>query len=412
MDLFIKHIAQLVTVASGGARMRKGGAMNDIGLVTDGGVVVRGGVIEWAGPMGSAPAVDGLPEFDAAGMVVMPGFVDSHTHMVFAGDRAAEFGMRARGATYQDIARQGGGILSTVRQVRAATKKELKRTASRRLGAMLRHGTTTVEVKSGYGLDPATESRMLEVVNELAREEVTTVVPTFIGAHAVPPEFAGRRGEYVDLVIGSMLPYVAEKGLARFCDVFCDDGYFTVEDTGRILRAAKQLGLALKVHADELASLGGTRLAAGLGAVSVDHLEHVTSGDIDVLAASDTVATVLPGVSFTLNHGYAPARTMIDRGAAVAIASDFNPGSCMSFSMPLMMTIACTQMRMTPEEAITASTLNGAAALGMSDAVGSIEAGKRADMVVLDIPEYTHLAYHFGTNHVRHTIKNGILLEF
>lgn len=412
MDLFVKHIAQLVTVASGGARLRKGAQMNDIGVVTGAGVIVRGGTIEWVGPMGSEPGTEGLPEFDASGLVVMPGFVDSHTHMVFAGDRAAEFGLRVRGATYQEIAQQGGGILNTVRQVRSATKKELKRAASRRLAGMLRHGTTTVEIKSGYGLDAPSEVKMLEAINELAREEMTTIVATFIGAHAVPPEYAGRQAAYVDLVVDTMIPYVGEKKLARFCDVFCDYGYFSVDDTSRILREAKKWGMGLKVHADELTSLGGTRLAAELGAVSVDHLERVPPSDIDVLAASETVATVLPGVSFNLNHGYAPARMLIDRGAGVAIASDFNPGSCMSYSMPLMMTIACTQMGMTPEEAITACTLNGAAALGMSDTVGSIEAGKRADMIVLDIPEYRHLAYHFGTNHVLHTIKNGILLEF
>jgi imidazolonepropionase len=412
VDLFISHIAQLVTVASGGARVKKGAAMSDIGLITGAGVVVRGGVIEWAGPMGSAPNVEGLPEFDASGLVVMPGFVDSHTHMVFAGDRAAEFGLRVRGATYQEIAERGGGILSTVRQVRAATKRELKRAASRHLAGMLRHGTTTVEIKSGYGLDPASEAKMLEAISELANEEVTTIVPTFIGAHAVPPEYAGRTSEYVDLVIGTMLPYVGERKLARFCDVFCDYGYFSVDDSARILRAAREQGMELKLHADQLASLGGVRLAVELGAVSVDHLEYVSPGEIDLLAASETVATVLPGVSFTLNSDYAPARMMIDRGVGVAVASDFNPGSCMSYSMPVMMTIACTQMRMTPEEAITACTLNGAAALGMSDVVGSIEAGKRADMMILDIPDYTHLAYHFGTNHVLRTIKNGTLLEF
>lgn len=412
MDLFVKNIAQLVTVAAGGARCKKGAAMNDIGLLTGAGVIVRGGVIDWVGPMESAPGVDGLPEYDASGAVVMPGFVDSHTHMVFAGDRAAEFGMRVRGATYQEIAQQGGGILNTVREVRAATKKDLKRAASRRIAGMLRHGTTTVEIKSGYGLDPASEAKMLEAINELAREEMTTIVPTFIGAHAFPPEYAGRQSDYVDLVVGTMIPYVGEKRLARFCDVFCDYGYFSLEDTARILRAARAAGMELKLHADELASLGGARLAVELRAVSVDHLEHVPPADMDALAASDTVATVLPGVSFNLNHGYAPARKLIDRGASVAIASDFNPGSCMSYSMPLMMTIACTQMNVTPEEAITACTLNGAAALGISDAVGSIEVGKRADMIVLDVPEYRHLAYHFGTNHVLHTVKNGILLEF
>ena len=412
MDLCITNIKQLVTVASGTARVRRGEAMRELGVLSDAAVVCRGGKIQWVGGMAELKPEDDLPEYNATGMVVLPGFVDSHTHMMFAGDRSEEFALRASGATYEEIAGSGGGIMNTVRHLRQASKKDLKRSTARFLGEMLRHGTTTVEIKSGYGLETRSELRMLEAINELAREEVATVLATFIGAHAVPPEFAGRRADYVELLLGEMLPLVAERGLASFCDVFCDRGYFTVEESRRILTQGMQLGLKAKLHAEELAPGEGAMLAAELGAVSCDHLEHIDERGIAALAASEVVATLLPGVSFFLNHGYAPARTMIDRGVGVAISSDFNPGSCMSFSMPMMMTIACTQMQMTPEEAITASTLNGAAALGCSATHGSIEPGKAADLIVCDIPHYRHLAYHFGTNHVIRTIKQGTLLEW
>jgi imidazolonepropionase len=239
-----------------------------------------------------------------------------------------------------------------------------------------------------------------------------TVVPTFIGAHAIPPEFRARPAEYTDLVTQKMIPYVGKKRLAAFCDVFCEEGYFGLEESERILREGKRWGLEAKIHAEELTPLGGAQLAAKLGAVSADHLEHVSPEGISALRDAGVVAVLLPGVSFFLNHGYAPARALIDAGVAVAIASDFNPGSCMSFSMPLMMTIACTHMRMTPEEALTATTLNGAAALGVSESCGSIEVGKSADLIVAEVPDYRHLAYHFGSNLIRKTIKNGTLLEF
>jgi len=386
--------------------------MRELGLLRDAAVVCRGGTIAWVGSMASLKVVDDLPEYDASGKVVLPGFVDSHTHMMFAGDRSGEFAQRASGTSYQEIAAGGGGILHTVRHVRQATKKELKRSTAHYLSEMLRQGTTTAEIKSGYGLDTATELRMLEGINELAREEVSSVVATFIGAHAVPPEFAGRQADYVRLVVEEMLPLVAQRGLASFCDVFCEQGYFSVEESRRILQAALHLGLRAKLHAEELSPGRGAELAAELGAVSCDHLEQIDQRGIAALAACEVVATLLPGVSFFLNHGYAPARTLIDRGVAVAIATDFNPGSCMAFSMPLMMTIACTQMQMTPEEALTAATINGAAALGCASERGSIEVGKAADLIVCDIPDYRHLAYHFGANHVVRTIKDGTLLEF
>lgn len=387
--------------------------MQDPGIIENAGVLCRGGRIAWAGPMAAFPGLLGvdIPELDAAGRVVIPGFVDSHTHMMFAGDRAAEFALRAQGATYQQIAEQGGGILRTIRDVRAATKKELKRSTARHLMAMMKHGTTTVEIKTGYGLTMDAEVRMLEGIHELAQEEMATVVGTFLGAHAIPPEFKADSEGYVRLIIDTMIPYAAKRSLARFCDVFCEKGYFDVRQTEEILLAGKAHGMVPKIHAEELTALGGAELAGRIGAVSADHLEKITPEGIEALRRGGVVAGLLPGVSFFLNHGYAPARALIDAGVAVAIATDFNPGSCMSYSMPLMMTIACTHMRMSPAEALVAATLNGAAALGLSATHGSIEAGKQADLLVAEVPDYRHLAYHFGENHIRHTIKNGTLLE-
>ncbi|HXG01761.1 MAG TPA: imidazolonepropionase [Bacteroidota bacterium] len=414
MNLLITNIAQLVTVAAHGARVKTGPAMRDVGIVTDAAVLCENGIITWVGRMSDwdRRLPEHISEIDAAGKVVLPGFVDSHTHMMFAGDRAHEFALRSQGATYQQIAEAGGGILSTIRHVRAASKKDLKKNTRRYLSAMMQHGTTTVEIKSGYGLDVDSEIKMLEAINELKDEEVITVVPTFIGAHAYPPEFKENKRAYVDLVVERMIPYVGRKQLATFCDVFCEKGYFEPAESERILREARTWGMKLKVHADELTPLGGAELAARLGAVSADHLEHVSDAGIAALRDAGVVATLLPGVSFFLNHGYAPARKLIDAGVAVAIASDFNPGSCMSFSMPMMMTIACTQMRMTPEEALVACTLNAAAALDMSDSLGSIEVGKKADLLIADVPDYRFLAYHFGVNHITTTIKNGTILEF
>jgi len=413
VNLFIKNISQLVTVSANGKRMKTGKDMRDVGLIENAGVLCEQGKFTWIGPMNKweRQLSSEIAEVDASGKVVLPGFVDSHTHMMFAGSRAHEFGLRSEGASYQQIAEQGGGILNTITHVRKATKRDLKRSTARYLLDLLRHGTTTVEIKSGYGLDMDSEIKMLEVINELREEEIIGIVPTFIGAHAIPPEFKTNAQGYIDLILERMIPYVGKKKLAAFCDVFCEKGYFDLQQSEQILIEAKKHGMSLKLHAEELTTLGGAELAGRLGAASADHLEHITEKGIAALKTGNVVATLLPGVSFFLNHGYAPSRKLIDAGVAVAIASDFNPGSCMSFSMPMMMTIACTQMRLTPEEAITAATLNGAAALNMSDTVGSIEVGKQADLIVANIPDYRYLAYHFGTNHISMTIKNGTILE-
>ena len=414
MNLALINITQLVTVPSHGRRLKRGPEMSDIGVIDNAAVIIEDDTIKWCGRMEdlSMGTIKEATVLDCLNRVVMPGFVDSHTHLLFAGSREEEFAMRAKGVSYQEIAEQGGGIISTVRHVRAAPKKDLKKNARRWLHKLMQHGTTTVEIKSGYGLEMETEVKMLEAINELNAEEVISIVPTFLGAHAVPPEFRKKKAEYVREVIDRMIPYIGSKRLALFCDVFCEKGYFTPAESRAILNQGKHFNLAPKIHAEELSATGGAEIAAAVGAVSADHLEHVSEAGITALAGTDTVATLLPGVSFFLNHPYAPARQLIDAGSAVAIASDFNPGSCMAYNMQLMMTIACTQMAMTPEEALTAATLNGAAALKISGQVGSIEPGKKADLCVMNAPHYTTLAYHFGTNHLEKVVKKGVILEF
>jgi imidazolonepropionase len=414
VNLALINIRQLVTVSAKGNRLKRGREMGDLGIVEHAAVLIEEERIKWIGAMEdlSMGRMKDTEILDCHEKVVLPGFVDSHTHLVFGGSREDEFAMRSAGASYKEIADGGGGILSTVRHTRESSKRDLKKSARRRLSAMMTHGTTTVEIKSGYGLDMESEMRMLEAINELNAEEVMTVVPTFLGAHAIPPGRGGERSAYVSEIVETMIPYVGAKKLAVFCDVFCEHGYFEVDESREILEQGKKFGLLPKLHAEELADSGGAELAAEVGAVSADHLEHVTEKSLGALARADVVATLLPGVSFFLNHKHAPARAIIEAGVPVAIATDFNPGSCMSYSMPMMMTIACAQMGMSPEEAITASTLNGAAALNLSSEIGSIEVGKKADLAVYSVPNYRFLPYHFGENHLYKVIKGGVILEF
>ena len=412
MNLLVKNIGQLVTVSANGKSFKAGREMRELNVLKDVAVLIEGGIIRSISPTNDLSPTQGIDVLDAGSRVVLPGFVDSHTHAVFAGSREGEFAMRSEGKSYKEIAASGGGILSTMKATRAATKKELLRAAERRLNEMMKHGTTTAEIKSGYGLTVDDEIKMLDVIHDLRRDHYVTVLPTFLGAHAFPPEFAEDKNGYVDLITNRMLPYIGGRQLATFCDVFCDDGYFDLRQTEQILLEAKRFGLIPKVHADQLAPIGGTQLGVHLNAVSIDHLEHLTPKGIEALRTSTSIATVLPGASFFLNHPYAPARSIIDANIPLAIATDFNPGSSMSFSMPMMLTIACTHMMMTPEEAIAASTLNGAAALGLSHEIGSIEVGKQADIVLYDVPNYRHIPYHYGVNHVWKIIKNGTVLEF
>jgi len=408
VTLVLHNAAQVVRVAARGERALRGAALRDVAVLPDASIVVEGERIVWVGPAAELPTPPpGAEVLDVSGKAVLPGLVDSHTHLIFAGSREDEFEQRLQGRTYQEIAAAGGGINATVRRVRAASKEELKALARPRLEQLLRFGVTTAEVKSGYGLTLADELKCLEAIADLNAEGPLELVPTFLGAHAVPPEFAADRAGYLRLLTDAMLPEVARSGLARFCDVFCETGVFDLEESERVLERARGLGLGLKVHADELTPLGGAELAARLGAASADHLLCITDAGIDALAASGTVATLLPGTAFFLGMPYAPARRLIDRGCAVALATDCNPGTCPTENLPLAGTMACAQMKMLPAEAVAALTLNAAAALGLSDRLGSVEVGKQADLVVCDFPDYRHLFYHFGVHHAWRVLKRG-----
>ncbi len=344
---------------------------------------------------------------DAGGGCVIPGFVDPHTHPVWAGSREGEFNRRLRGETYMEIARSGGGINATVRATRAAPLEELVEGALARLDTFLLHGTTTVEAKSGYGLDLDTEVRMLEAIREAHRRHPVDLVPTCLAAHEVPPEHRDDPERWVRLLIEEVHPEIARRGLAEAVDVFCEEGVFDLDQTRRLLADAPRYGWRIHLHADELTPLGGAELAAELGALSADHLVHVSERGIEALAASETVAVLLPGTSFFLRSAYAPARRMIEAGCAVALATDCNPGSSPTESMPAILALATLAMGMTVEEALTAATLNAAAAIGRAAELGSIEEGKRADLVVLAEPTHLHLVYHWGVNPVRHVVKGG-----
>jgi len=432
VDLVVHSARQLLTlgpfgeveassaISSAPSRPRRGEAMNELGLIEDGAVAVSRGLITLVGTTEEVLAQTEADEMiDASNRIVMPGFIDPHTHLVFAGSREDEFELRLRGATYMEIMAAGGGIMSTVRATRAATLPQLIAQSRERLDRMLAHGTTTAEVKSGYGLNVDDELKMLEAIRQLDVTHPVDLVPTFLGAHAVPVEFKGRADQYVEVVINEMLP-LAERGMGEgpsdasapsvpfFCDVFCEEGVFSVNQSRRILERARELGFGLKIHADEFKPLGGTRLAVELGAVSADHLVCTTVEEIEALAGSDTIAVSLPGTPFGLGHReYTPARRIIEAGGALALATDLNPGTCYCESMQFIIALACRYMRLTPAEAITAATLNAAHAIGLGDKVGSLETGKKADILVLDIPNYRHLGYHFGVNLVERVIKSG-----
>ncbi len=410
-NIIIKNASELVTCS--GFKAKCGADMSDLRVIENGAVVIRDGIIEAAGP--TAEVLEGVrePEFDvidATGRAVLPGFVDSHTHLVFGGYRAEEFGWRLRGDSYMEIMQCGGGILNTVTATRKASRQELTTIGLQRLDSMLSLGVTTVEGKSGYGLDRDTEIKQLEVMRDLNRAHPVDVVPTFLGAHAVPDKYKDREGAFIDFMIADVLPPAAADGLAEFCDVFCEKGVFSVEQSRRLLMKARELGLKLKLHADEIVRLGGAELAAELGAVSADHLLQASDEGIDRLASAGVVATLLPGTAFSLREPNARARDMIDRGCAVALATDFNPGSCFTESIPLIAALATLHMGIRTEEAITALTINGAAALDRADAIGSLDVGKRGDVIVLEFPSYHFIPYHIGVNTVEKVIKGGQLV--
>jgi imidazolonepropionase len=412
-ELIIENISQLVTLA-GPSRARVGAEMRDLAIFYDAAVFVREGVIVAVGdasavkPQAGADAV----RIDAAHSVVMPGFVDAHTHPVFAGTREDEYEMRATGLTYQQIASKGGGIRSTVRKTREASEDELFEQALPRVRRLLEHGTTTIEAKSGYGLTIDDELKILRVIQRLNAETPLDLIPTFLGAHEIPDEYRDAREDYIRLVTDEMLPRVAAEGLARYCDVFCESHVFSVDETRRILIRAKELGLGVRLHAEQLSLSGGARLAAVLEAASADHLEWIDDQGIRALALSGVIAVLLPGAVFNLGLArYAPARAMIEAGVAIVLATDFNPGSSPTPSMQMILSIACAQMRMTPAEAITAATINAAYSLDCGDALGSLEPGKLADLVVFDCSDYRQIPYFFGVNHASIVIKSGNVVQ-
>jgi imidazolonepropionase len=388
--------------------------VRDLRILRDGAVFVRGGLVAAIGPRKKITRLREARrarELDLGGRVVLPGFVDSHTHLIFPASRAAEYEQRIAGVTYETIARAGGGILSTVRALRRASSSELRERALAHLGEFAAHGTTTVEAKSGYGLDLGNELKILRLHRELNQEQPVDIVSTFLGAHVVPPEYLRKPEAYVDALVRQWIPQIARRGLAEFCDVFCDRGAFTMGQARRILTAARACGMKLRIHAEQLARTGAARLAVELHAASADHLEKINRGDIRALAASEVACTMLPGCCFHLGLAhYGPARELIDTGAIVALATDFNPGTSPTLNMQMILSLACTQMRMTPAEAFAAATINGAYSLGRHDRVGSLEVGKYADLAVFNLADHREIPYYFGVNHCWLVMKRGEII--
>jgi imidazolonepropionase len=410
VDALYVHARELVTLRDGPPTgSRRGADLAKLGVIEDGAVAVRGGRIVGVGKTDELTArFRSERTFDLSGLVVLPGFVDAHTHPVFAKTRQDEFHMRCQGADYLQIAQAGGGILNSARALRAASREDLAAVVRRNYDGFLANGTTTIEAKSGYGLSTDSELLSLEVLGEVAEEHPLTVARTFLGAHEVPEEYRADPDRYVDLVVDEMLPAVAERGLATSCDVFAEPKVFDAARSERILRAALDRGFRLRVHADEIEPMGGAELSARLGADSADHLPRISDEGIRALAASRTTAMLLPGTSFYLGKpAHAPARRMIEAGCAVALATDFNPGSCYTQSMTLVVTLACVLLHMTPEECITATTINAAASLGLDGEIGTLHDGKRCDLVALDLPDWRGIGYVFGGNPVAMTVKDG-----
>ncbi|MDR0681723.1 MAG: imidazolonepropionase [Dysgonamonadaceae bacterium] len=403
-NYIIDNISQLVTCS--GFSAKHGKEMSNLGIIENAAIVITRGIISYAGPYSDNLPMDRLEDYttiDAEGNAVLPGFIDSHTHFVFAGYREEEFSWRMQGDNYMSIMQQGGGIYNTVDATRNASFEELTAIAELRLDSMFAMGVTTVEGKSGYGLDKDTELKQLRVMKELNKKHPVDIVATYLGAHAIPKEYTEKT--YIDYMLTEVMPVIREESLAKCCDIFCEKGVFTAENSRYFLQAAQKMGFQLKIHADEIVTTGGAELAAELNALSADHLLQASDKGIEALAKSDTVATLLPCTAFSLKKEYAQGRKMIDAGCAVALATDFNPGSCFSSSIPLTIALACIYMKLTPEEAVTALTINAAAALGKADFIGSIDVGKKGDIIILKYPSYKFLPYHIGMNCVKTIIK-------
>ena len=406
VDLLIKNAQELLTL-SPSVKDESG-----LGMIQNGAAAVKETKIYWIGRTAEFPKElslsKGGQEIDATGKVVMPGLIDSHTHLVFAGSRENEFEQRIQGLSYLEIAERGGGILSTVEATRKASFDELVSLGKKKLDRMLSKGATTVEAKSGYGLSLDCEIKILKVMKALQESHPLDIVPTFLGAHTVPKEFRSNRAHYIDLLTKEMIPMVAQERLAEFCDVFCEEKAFTLEESRKILETGKRYGLKPKIHADQLSPGSGAELAAEVGAFSADHLEYVSQEGIKKMAEKRVTAVLLPGASFFLSvKKHPPAREMIEQGVAVSLATDSNPGSSMTDSLPLMMTMGCTMYKMVPKEVIQATTTHAARSMGREKEIGSLESGKQADLLVLDIPNYRYLPYHFGVDHTEYVVKSG-----
>jgi imidazolonepropionase len=412
-DLLITGCSQVVTLS--GAVPRRAQALRDLKIIRDGAILVRGDRIAAVGPRQRVERSRGArhaEKLSLRGRVVLPGFVDSHTHLIFPASRAAEYEQRIAGASYEEIARRGGGIQSSVQRLRQASSQALHDSALANLREFAAHGTTTIEAKSGYGLDWKSEVKTLAVLAALHQDQPVDISATFLGAHVVPKEYRSRPAVYVELLARKWIPAVATAGLAEFCDVFCDRGAFTVVQARRLLLAGRACGLVPRIHAEQLARTGAARLAIEVEAASADHLEKIDRSDIRALALSNVVCTMLPGCCFHLGlREYAPARELIDAGAIVALATDFNPGTSPTLSMPMILSLACTQMRMTPAEAIAAATINPAYSLRRHDRVGSIEVGKYADLAAFDVADYREIPYYFGVNLCSLTMKRGAIVH-
>jgi imidazolonepropionase len=406
VDLLIKNAQELLTL------LPSSEGESGLGIIQNGTVAIKNGKIFWIGKTEECPKEMCLGreghEIDATGKVVMPGLIDAHTHLIFAGSRENEFEQRIEGLSYLDIAERGGGILSTVEATRKASFDELFSLGKMRLDRMLHKGVTTIEAKSGYGLSLDDEIKILKVMQALQEVHAMEIVPTFLGAHTIPKEFRDARTRYIDLLTKEMIPRVAEERLAEFCDVFCEERAFTLEESKKILETGKGYGLKPKIHADQLSPGGGAELAAEVGAFSADHLEHVSQEGIKKMAEKRVTAVLLPGASFFLAmKKFPPAREMIEQGVSVSLATDLNPGSSMTESLPLMMTMGCIMYKMVPREVIQGTTIHAARSMGREQEIGSLEAGKQADILLLAIPNYRYLPYHFGVDHVEVVIKKG-----
>ena len=406
MNLLIANAKQVVTCHTNGNKFKSGKFQSQMGVLENTSIYAENGIIKWLGKKLS-PEIkkSSLKKINAKNKIVLPGFIDSHTHLVFAGSRSDEFSMRVKGKSYEEIAKAGGGIVNTVNAVRKASKNELKELAKKRIKTFISFGVTTLEAKSGYGLDKKNEIKTLEVINELNDEVPIELLATYLGAHAFHEE--RPRDEYLEEILYEMIPLISKRGLAKFIDVFCELSYFTPEETDRILRQGRQFGLIPKLHTNQFYSIGGIETALNNNAISVDHLETMKHGDIQALAGKNIIACLLPAVSYFLDMPYSPAREMIKCNIPIALATDFNPGTSMTENIQLVMSLAVQKLKMNIEETINSVTINAAAALGISDRTGSIEPGKQADLLIFDMPDYSHLIYHFGVNHIEKVIKKG-----